>query len=154
MNIRNATLRDATAIEQLHLDAFGPVEGPVVAKLAADMLTCASSESSSVFVAVKNGPQDVQKIVGCVIFSAVRISGHEHIRGAILAPLAVETVQQRTGIGRSLVEHGLATMKNQGVDLVPVYGNPRYYTRFGFGFDHQITCRIRCNIPMPGWRRN
>lgn len=147
MNIRNATLQDAIAIEQLHLNAFGPAETPVVAKLAVDLLTCASTESASVFLAVKDGLEDVQRIVGCVTFSEVRISGHEHIRGAILAPLAVEAAQQRTGIGRSLVEHGLAAMKNQGVDLVLVYGDPRYYTRFGFGFDHHITAPYPLQYP-------
>ena len=139
MNIRNARLQDATAIEQLHRDAFGPTEGPVVGKLAVDLLTCASAGSASVFLAVKDEQDDVQLIAGCVIFSAVQISGHEHIRGAILAPLAVATTQQRRGIGRSLVEHGLAAMKNQSVDVVLVYGDPRYYTRLGFGFDHHIT---------------
>ena len=147
MNIRNATLRDATAIELLHLDAFGPAEGPVVAKLAVDLLTCASAGSASVFLAVKDEQDDVQRIAGCVIFSSVKIRGHESTRGAILAPLAVETAQQRIGIGRSLVGHGLAAMKNQGVDLVLVYGDPRYYTRFGFGFDHHISAPYPLQYP-------
>ena len=138
MNIRKATSQDAAAIEQLHLDAFGPTEGPVVAKLSVDLLTCASMGSASVFLALKDEPEAIQRIVGCVIFSEVRISGHDHIRGAILAPLAVETAQQRTGIGRSLVKHGLDAMSAQTVDLVLVYGDPQYYSRFGFGVHHQV----------------
>lgn len=149
-HIRNATLQDATAVEQLHLDAFGPAEGPVAAELAIDLLTGASAESTSVFLAEEVRPEVASRIVGCVIFSFVQLSGLEHVRGAILSPLAVETSRQRTGTGRSLVEHGLETMRNQGMDLVLVYGSPRYYTRFGFGFHHHIAAPYPLQHP-DGW---
>lgn len=126
MKIRNATIHDLPAIEQVHLDAFGPGEGPVVAKLAIKLLTAAAVESTSVFAAEEDEMNEERRIVGSVIFSAVRISGHDGLLAAILAPLAVITVRQRNGIGRALVRHGLDAMKNQGVNLVLVYGDPRY----------------------------
>jgi putative acetyltransferase len=76
-------------------------------------------------------------IVGHVLFSpvTVHVDGrpeHAIACGLGLAPLAVLPAFQRRGIGRSLVEAGLAQSRQSRVGFVVVVGDPRYYSRFGF----------------------
>jgi putative acetyltransferase len=51
---------------------------------------------------------------------------------ALLGPLAVAPARQGMGIGSALVRCGLVRMKQAGVALVCVLGDPAYYGRFGF----------------------
>jgi predicted N-acetyltransferase YhbS len=65
----------------------------------------------------------------------------------ILAPLAVATAFQRQGIGQALVRYGLDNLKSQGIDFVFVYGDPRYYSRFGFTPNHQLAAPYKLKHP-------
>jgi putative acetyltransferase len=49
-----------------------------------------------------------------------------------LAPLAVQPEHQRQGIGSSLVERGIAPLRERSCPFVIVLGHPEYYGRFGF----------------------
>jgi putative acetyltransferase len=72
-------------------------------------------------------------IVGHIFFSPVTIDGvggEDVMLG--LAPMAVREKFQRQGIGRQLVEAGLAACQRASVELVFVLGHPDYYPRFGF----------------------
>jgi putative acetyltransferase len=52
---------------------------------------------------------------------------------ATLSPLAVIPERQRRGIGSALIRHGLRHLDDRGVPLVFLEGDPRYYSRAGFG---------------------
>ena len=81
-------------------------------------------------VAIENN-----EIVGHIAFSPVFYeSTHEHF-GYILAPLAVSSKFQKNKIGSSLVKYGLDIISNIGSFIVFVYGDPQYYSRFGFKTD-------------------
>jgi putative acetyltransferase len=49
-----------------------------------------------------------------------------------LAPLAVAKKAQHRGVGRALVEKGLARCDRRGEPMVVLEGIPAYYPRFGF----------------------
>ena len=49
-----------------------------------------------------------------------------------LTPLAVATKSQRMGIGSKLIRHCAKTLAAQGAQVLTVYGDPKYYGRFGF----------------------
>lgn len=49
-----------------------------------------------------------------------------------LGPVAVSPGRQRSGIGSRLIREGLTRAKNAGRGAVFVFGDPAYYTRFGF----------------------
>jgi putative acetyltransferase len=51
---------------------------------------------------------------------------------ACLAPIAVTPSRQLTGIGGSLIEAGLAALRELGYRGVVLVGHPSYYPRFGF----------------------
>ncbi|NLS19522.1 N-acetyltransferase [Rhizobium sp. P40RR-XXII] len=77
-------------------------------------------------VAVEN-----DQIVGHVAFSPVAVeSGAEKWYG--LGPISVRPDQQGHGIGKALIEAGLARLREYGANGCVVLGDPRYYARFGF----------------------
>ena len=143
MKIREATNADTSEIECVYREAFGEAEGPVVARLAAELLNGIENEQSIAFVAENN-----DHIVGAVIFSPLRISGRDSRQSMILAPLAVATTSQRQGVGRALVQHGLDRLKMQAIDFVFVYGDPKYYSRFGFTSKHQVAAPYKLKYPQ------
>jgi predicted N-acetyltransferase YhbS len=57
-----------------------------------------------------------------------------------LDQIAVEPTRQGEGIGRALIEHGLAMSQAAGQGAYLETGNPRnvaYYERFGFRTQHE-----------------
>ena len=142
MKIRTATPSDRVEIERIHRDAFDESEGPVVAKLAVDLLADEAAQPASAFLAEEEGG-----VVGCIVFSPITLRGQDTVRCAILAPLAVASDFQRRGIGRALIRHGLVAMESQGVDLVLVYGDPSYYSRFGFTPHHHVIAPYELQYP-------
>ncbi len=70
--------------------------------------------------------------LGYVGFCRLVLEGEKDIHAVALAPLAVRADRRRAGIGQALVETGHRVLRENGVDLVTVLGEPDYYTRFGF----------------------
>lgn len=64
-----------------------------------------------------------------------------------LSPIAVQPALQRLGIGRQLIQAGLATAALLGLDGVVMIGHPSYYPRFGFMPASQFG--LRKNYPVP-----
>lgn len=71
------------------------------------------------------------RVVGHVAFSPVTIGGRPSDWYG-LGPMAVAPPQQRAGIGRALVETGLAALRERGAGGCVVLGEPAFYGRFGF----------------------
>ncbi len=46
--------------------------------------------------------------------------------------MAIRTGHQRQGIGQELIKYGLSVLKEEGVELVLTYGDPRFYSKIGF----------------------
>ena len=91
-----------------------------------------SNALSLSLVAESNG-----KIVGHVAFSPVQISDGS-LQWFGLGPIAVTPDLQRQGIGRGLIETGLAALRGKGVAGCVVLGSPKFYGRFGF--NHRPDC--------------
>lgn len=133
--IRSATLDDREPILAVHRDAFGDEEGEAIAALVAEMLDDPTAEPIHSFV-LEQG----DGIIAHVLFTAVRIEP-SGVSAQILAPLAVSSDRQRSGLGTKLVNEALAQLESKGVEAVFVLGYPDYYSRFGFalagvrGFD-------------------
>lgn len=71
------------------------------------------------------------RVVGHIAFSPVSVSDGAADWYA-LGPVAVLPAEQGRGIGKALIEAGLAALKAQGATGCVVVGEPAYYTRFGF----------------------
>ena len=72
-------------------------------------------------------------VVGHIMFSYVTLRRIEDgLRVLILSPLAVSPDVHRGGIGKVLVEAGVAAAEARREPLIIVEGIPAYYPRFGF----------------------
>jgi len=130
MQIREATIDDAENIKNVHLQAFDNSEAQVISDIAVNLLNENHLVKIISLVATENN-----EVVGHTAFSPVFFeSTNEHF-GYILAPLAVSPKFQKNKIGSSLVNYGLHTISNMGSFIVFVYGDPQYYSRFGFKTD-------------------
>jgi putative acetyltransferase len=121
--IRSEGLADTGAVRRLNELAFeGPVEAGIVDRLRE------RCEDIVSLVAEEDG-----EVVGHIFFSPVELeSGDEKHLGMGLAPMAVLPDHQGKGIGKELVEAGLAALRERDCPFVIVLGHPEYYPRFGF----------------------
>ncbi|MEB3226487.1 MAG: N-acetyltransferase [Synechococcus sp.] len=125
--IRNAIDLDQQVISQIYQRAFPDHEGKKVAALALDLLTEPTTPPCLSLVAEVGG-----NVVGHIAFSPVALTSSDNDHGYILAPLAVEPTYQKRHLGSQLVETSIRYLKNRGVNVLLVYGDPGYYGRFGF----------------------
>lgn len=144
LTIRDERPDDADAIGELTCAAFADhphsshTEQFIVAALrAAGALTI----SLVAELCRDNDDDDVgqaPRVVGHIAFSPVAISdGSPAWYG--LGPVSVAPVFQRRGIGRELIEAGLARLRALGAAGFVVLGEPEFYARFGFAADPRLT---------------
>ena len=132
--IRPETDRDIDAIRKVLTDAF---PGPEEAKLVDDLRAAGDLVLS--LVADEGG------IVGHVAFSRLRLAAAD-LRATALAPLAVLSERQRTGIGTALAREGLSMLATNREDLILVLGEPAFYGRLGFN----RAAAVRLKTPYDG----
>lgn len=75
---------------------------------------------------------ELDEIIGYVMFSAFHIEGKYESELLILAPAAVRMDVQRQHISKELIEYGFEKAKQMGYRAVLVEGNPRNYNPRGF----------------------
>ncbi len=130
MRIREAASRDREEIRSVHRSAFPEGEREIVSKLAVDLLLEVVTPRVISLVAEAEG-----SVVGHAAFSPVAIDDSQNFQGYILAPLGVKPAYQKRRIGSQLIENGFLQLSEIGVDILFVYGDPGYYSRFGFSVD-------------------
>jgi len=125
---RQAMDCETQAILDVARSAFGGRQGDEIATLIDDLLRDPTAHPLLSVVAADN---DV--IVGHVLFTGVSLEQcQEAVSASILAPLAVHPDFQNRGIGGMLIAEGFKRLRQMGVDLVFVLGDPGYYGKHGF----------------------
>jgi predicted N-acetyltransferase YhbS len=104
----------------------GPEEGAQIADLVRNLLSNTPEPDRFVFTAEVQGC-----LVGGSVFSRLSYENDERTV-FVLAPVAVASDRQRQGIGQQLLTHGLARMRDAGIDIIMTYGDPAYYAKVGF----------------------
>lgn len=132
MKIRKATQDDADAIRSVHLAAFPEGERDLISDVAVAML---SEEASPPVLSLVAEVDDA--IMGHVTFSPVTSRDTKEHLGYILAPLAVSPGHQKRGIASQLIKSGVERLLELGSGVLLVYGDPDFYSRFGFGVDRR-----------------
>jgi len=130
MHIRVATSLDRDDIHSVHWSAFAEGEREIVSKLAVNLL---SEESTPETISLVAETENI--VIGHVAFSPVIIDNNENAQGYILAPLGVKPDYQKRRIGSKLIESGMQQLSRMEVDILFVYGDPKYYSKFGFCVD-------------------
>ena len=89
------------------------------------------------FVAVNEGI-----ILGNIMYAKSLLISDDGVQHPVITfgPVSVLPEHQGKGIGAALIRHSLAKAKEMGFGLVFIYGDPTYYSRFGFreGEAHNI----------------
>ena len=131
---------ELAGIRSVNQEAFGgPEEADLVDRLRAD-------DALISLVAVIDNGESEGRVVGHIMFSRMWIrTSRELVPAVALAPVAVATEYQRSGIGSRLIEQGLEVLRLRGESVVIVLGHPDYYPRFGFSTD--LAARIDSPFP-------
>jgi putative acetyltransferase len=122
LEIRTAKSKDVADVHEVNALAFPTETEANLVDLLRENVRSAIS-----LVAVRDG-----RIIGHILFTPVRLSGHSSLKIMGLAPMAVMPEYQRRGIGSRLVDEGLIRCRETGAGAVVVLGHPSYYPRFGF----------------------
>jgi putative acetyltransferase len=133
MPVRLEEPRDHEAVGAVHRVAFGD-HGETVSRLVEALRRDDPAALSLV-------ADEAGEVVGHIMFSRVLLDAPPRLVPVqTLSPLAVLPQWQRRGVGSALVRAGLDRVDARGVPLVFLEGDPRYYSRFGFGaaVDHGI----------------
>lgn len=120
----------AGAIETLFASTFtaseGAREGARIGALARRLIMQTPADDLRAFTAWQDGA-----LVGGIIFTRLAYAGDPR-RVFMMAPVAVATRHQGTGIGQRPIAHGLDAIRSEGVDVAVTYGDPAFYGRVGF----------------------
>lgn len=124
--IREETADDFKAIAEVTIEAFKTMEiSNQTEHFVVEALRDANALTISL-VAEKDG-----RVVGHIAFSPVTMSdGTPNWYG--LGPVSVLPKFQRQGIGKALIEEGLARLKKLDARGCCLVGHPQYYRQFGF----------------------
>jgi putative acetyltransferase len=146
--LRVASDLDRDDIRALHLSAFSEDENQLVASLA-DNLLDEETNPGTISLVAETG----SVLVGHVAFSPVAAEAGGNWQGYILAPLGVKPAHRNRGLGTKLVKSGIEQLKQNGVNVLFVYGDPDYYRRFGFGAKAAATFSPPYRLKYPsGWQ--
>lgn len=124
--IRQESKSDFSAVYNLIKSAFGQENE---SKLVEDLRKSMAFIPELSIVATFDS-----KIVGYILFTRIIIKDEADIGNSslALAPLAVDPILQRQGIGGQLIRYGLKKAKELGHSSVIVLGHEHYYPKFGF----------------------
>lgn len=147
MNIRKAILEESDHIRRIHIAAFPAEENTAVAKLATDLL---KEEAVPPVLSLVAEADDT--LVGHIAFSPV-YSNNPSWQGYILAPLGVLPEYQNRLVGSALINDGMQRLMAMGVNVLFVYGDPKYYGRFGFSTEVAASYSPPYALQYPfGWQ--
>jgi len=125
LRIRETSPSDLPDVMLVNRLAFG---GETVPELARDILADPSAKPVLSLLAF-----DDDQPIGHILFSkGCLVEPESACSVAILAPLGVVPAAQRRGVGGRLIEAGLRSLSEAGVELVFLAGHPTYYPRHGF----------------------
>ena len=126
VHLRPETDRDVEGIREVDILAFrGHPYSRQTEHLIVEALRAAHALELSL-VAESDG-----EVVGHIAFSAAGI-GDSSTGWCLLGPVAVQPARQGEGIGRALVETGLAALRSRGACGCVLVGDPVFYERLGF----------------------
>jgi len=149
MNISSYKKSSSEEISQLFSSVFtdseGPKEGLLIGNLVLDLINRTDDQDIYGFVAY-----DDEKIMGSIFFT--RLIFESAVTAFILSPVAIDTGYQGQGVGQKMINFGITYLKEKGVSLLFTYGDPRFYSKVGFGCVAEKTARAPMPLTQPeGW---
>lgn len=129
--IRHETEKDRRAVEELTREAFWNLYVPGCSEhfVLHNLRNSLDFIPELDFVAEKQG-----RIVGHIAYTRGLIRDRTNVDTEVLCfgPVSVLPEFQKQGIGSALINHTLNIARGMDYPAVLIYGDPRYYSRFGF----------------------
>ena len=129
--IRNEKEKDYRNVEQLIREAFWNLYVPGCSEhfVLHNLRNSNDFIPELDFVAEKEG-----QIVGQIAYSRgiIKCKQGEEKEVISFGPVSVLPTFQKQGIGSALIIHTINLAKDKGYPAICIYGDPRYYSRFGF----------------------
>lgn len=131
IEIRREKECDYRAVEELTRDAFWNIHVPGCNEHFLLHILRQSSDfiPELDFVALIDGV-----LVGNIVYSRAIVTDTSGIHHNVITfgPVSVLPLYQKQGVGSALIKHSLQAARDMGYSAVLIYGDPRYYSRFGF----------------------
>jgi putative acetyltransferase len=128
VSVRTAATRDAARIPALIRSAFTSSK---LGYHGEDSLVEALQRDGDALLSLVAEIDGV--VIGHAMFSRMMVCADDgEWKAAALAPLSVQHIWQRQGIGGTLIREGIDRLRVMGTQIVFVLGHPGYYPRFGF----------------------
>lgn len=149
MNLLPYSPSDTEEIKQLFTKVFsdseGQSEGLVIGNLVSELMTGTDIQDLFGFVVTEN-----EKIIGSIFFT--RMTFESEVNAFILSPVAIHTNYQGKGFGQKLINFGINHLKENGVELVFTYGDPKFYSKVGFSLITEKLIKAPFTLTYPeGW---
>jgi putative acetyltransferase len=129
--IRKETESDYRAVEELTREAFWNLYVPGCTEhyILHNLRKSRDFVPELDFIAEKDG-----QIVGNSVYSRGTIKHQQGAEHTVLCfgPVSVLPAFQKQGIGSALIVHTIGLAKTMDCPAIFIYGDPRYYSRFGF----------------------
>jgi len=129
--IRNENTTDYRIVEELTREAFWNLYVPGCSEhfVLNNLRNSPDFIPELTFVAQKE-----RQIVGHIAYSRGTIKNEQGAKKEIISfgPISVLPEYQKQGIGSALILHTINLARNMGCLAICIYGDPRYYSRFGF----------------------
>ena len=130
---------------QVFTDSEGQSEGLIIGSLVYDLMAGTDVQDFYGFVAVEN-----EKIIGSIFFTSLTFDSE--VNASLLSPVAIHTNYQGRGIGQKLINYGIHHLKENGVELVFTYGDPKFYSKVGFQLITEKSVKAPFTLTYPeGW---
>jgi putative acetyltransferase len=129
--IRNEHKSDYRIVEELTREAFWNLFVP-----GCDEHFCLHNmRDSRDFIPELDFVAEIEgKIIGNIVYTHGRVIDNTQKAFHVIcfSPVSVLPIYQSQGVGSALIKHSLDKARSLGFTTVLIYGNPRYYHRFGF----------------------
>jgi putative acetyltransferase len=129
--IKNERRKDNRIVEELTREAFWNLYVPGCSEhfIVHNLRKSADFIPELDCIAEKEG-----RIVGHIVYSRGKIKGKQGAEKEVISfgPVSVLPVFQKQGIGSALINHTISIARDMRYPAICIYGDPRYYSRFGF----------------------
>lgn len=134
MRVRPETSADFARIRQVNAEAF---KNHQYSRQTEHLIVEALRDAGALEISLV--AEEAGEVLGHVAFSRAAI-GDASCDWYLLGPIAVWPGRQGQGIGRALVEAGIAELRERGAQGCALVGDPAFYGRFGFRHQAGVFC--------------
>ncbi|MFC2043730.1 GNAT family N-acetyltransferase [Chloroflexota bacterium] len=129
--IKNEREKDYRIVEELTREAFWNLYAPGCTEhfILHNLRNSVDFIPELDFIAEKEG-----RIVGHIVYSRGKIQDKKGVEKEVISfsPASVLPGFQKQRIGSALTNHTIRIATSMGYSAICIYGDPRYYSRFGF----------------------